>query len=306
MDWTHLPPLSALRAFATVAEEGTLSAAGRRLNVSHAAISQQVRSLEDWFGCRLVRREGRGVCLTDEGRQLAGHLDTAFRGIRKAVDELSQAGQARPLQVTMTPSFAVHWLMPRLSEFRHLHPGIELSMNPTGEIVDLQPGGIDLALRYGSGEWPGLEAEALMHTPTVVVAARSLVGDRVFDDPSSLADFPWMQEYGTDEISAWFESQGVRTPPQIDITHMPGYMLLEGLRNGDGISIASKAFIQPLISSGALRVLFEKKDPGYGFHMVTLPGVKRAPLKAFMSWLRAPASRDGMRAAGDAAAHSGG
>ena len=98
MDWTHLPPLSALRAFATVAEEGTLSAAGRRLNVSHAAISQQVRSLEDWFGCRLVRREGRGVCLTDEGRQLAGHLDTAFRGIRKAVDELSQAGQARPLQ----------------------------------------------------------------------------------------------------------------------------------------------------------------------------------------------------------------
>ena len=173
-------------------------------------------------------------------------------------------------------------------------------MNPTGKVVDLQPGGIDLAIRYGSGEWPGLESEVLMHTPTVVVAARCLVGDGSFEDPERLADFPWMQEYGTDEISAWFESQGVRPPPQIDIAHLPGYMLLEGLRNGDGISIASKAFIQPLITSGALRVLCEKNDPGYGFHMVTLPGVKRGPLKVFMSWLRTQAARDGA-VAGDVA-----
>jgi LysR family glycine cleavage system transcriptional activator len=190
MDWTHLPPLSALRAFATVAEEGTLSAAGRRLNVSHAAVSQQVRSLEDWFGCKLVRREGRGVGLTDEGRQLAGQLETAFRGIRKAVDELAQAGHVRPLQVTMTPAFAVNWLMPRLSEFRHLHPGIELMLNPNGELVDPQPGGVDLAIRYGGGAWPGVESELLFRSPMVVVAARSLVGDETFEDPQRLTRYP--------------------------------------------------------------------------------------------------------------------
>ncbi|WP_417772738.1 LysR family transcriptional regulator [Stappia sp.] len=286
MDWTHMPPLSGLRAFAAMAEEGTFAGAGRKLNVSHAAVSQQVRALEVWFGCQLVRREGRGMALTGEGLRLAGHLDTAFSTMRRAVDELADADRMRPLQVTMTPAFAVSWLMPRLSEFRHRHPGIELMLNPTGEVVDLQPGGVDLAIRYGGGEWPGLASEPLLRASIVVVAARALVGDEAFPEPVRLVDFPWIQEYGTAEVSAWLDSQGVLSRKNLNIVHMPGYMVLEGLRRGDGISVTSRAFIEPEIRSGALRVLFEDAYPGNGYHMVTRPGVRRAPLKAFMSWLK--------------------
>ncbi len=281
-----MPSLASLRAFATVAEEGTLAGAGRRLNVSHAAVSQQVRALEAFFGAQLVARQGRGVVLTREGRRLADHLDEAFGILRRAVDELARADVARPLQVTMTPAFAVSWLMPRISEFRHRHPEIELMLNPTAELVGLEPGGVDLAIRYGRGHWPGLQSEPLLLTSFVIVAARSLVGDEEFPDPARLQAFPWLQEIGTHEIAHWLARQGVVQTGSLNILHLPGYMMLEGLRRGEGVSATARAFIEPDIRSGAVRVLFEDVLPGNGYHLVTRPGIQRPPLKAFLSWLR--------------------
>lgn len=286
MDWRTLPPLSALRAFAALAETGSFTAAGAALNVSHAAISQQVRGLEERLGARLVRRDGRGIALTPDGARLAAALGAAFLDIRRAVDELTGADDARPLQVTMTPSFAVSWLMPRISEFRHRHPEIELMLNPTPDLVELAPGGVDVAIRFGTGSWPGLNAEMLIETSIVVVAARSLIGDRVLTRPEETLAYPWLQELGTNEISVWLRRQGVFASKTENVTHLPGYMLLEGLRKGEGITATARAFVERDVAEGRLVVLFEDLRLGTGYYIVTRPGVMRPPLKAFVTWLK--------------------
>lgn len=287
-----MPSLAGLRAFAAVAEAGTLAGAGRKLNVSHAAISQQVRALEAFVGAELVVRQGRGLVLTQEGRALAGQLDEAFSLMHRAVAELTDADRTRPLQVTMTPSFAVSWLMPRISDFRHRHPEIDLMLNPTADVVELEPGGVDLAIRFGMGEWKGLNSEPLLLTTFVVVAARSLVGDTDFTDLARLRDYPWLQELGINESANWWKRQGI-TPSRGNNLHMPGYMMLESLRRGDGVTAAARAFIEPEIRSGHLRVLFEDEERGNGYHLVTRPGVQRPPLKTFIAWLRSHRDRQG-------------
>lgn len=286
MDWRGIPSLNSLRAFSAVADTLNFSQAGRELNVSHAAVSQQVRALEAHLGTSLVVRHGRGVTLTPEGQELARSLDESFQGIRHAVDALANAGSSRPLQVTMTPAFAVSWLMPRISDFRLEHPDIELMLNPTAEVVELAPGGVDVAIRFGDGNWKGLEAELLLPTTFAIIAARSLVGDKPFTDPEQLVDYPWVQELGTNELSIWLEKQGVIAPNKLDILHVPGYMVLDGLRRGDAITASARAFLEADIAAGNLRVLFEDERPGSGYYIVTRPGAMRPPLKAFVSWLR--------------------
>jgi len=287
MDWRSLPSLNSLKAFAVVAETKNLSAAGRELNVTHAAISQQIRSLEAFLGLQLVVREGRGVALTPEGERLFEGLSRGFDTIRETVDDLLQDDVARPLNITMTPSFAISWLMPRINDFRLKHPDVELMLNPSAEVVEFRPGGIDLAIRFGAGNWPGLDADLFLSTNFAVVGANCLIGDRKIEKPEDLLDFPWLQEYGTNELAIWLERQGVVPTGKLNITHLPGYMVLEGLRRGDGISATAKTFIEADIEAGNLTVLFEEGIyPGTGYHLVTRPGLKRPPLKAFMSWMR--------------------
>ncbi len=286
MDWRGIPSLNSLRAFSAVAGSLSFSRAGAELNVSHAAISQQVRALEAHLGTALVERKGRGITLTAEGRELANSLETAFRGIRTAIDRLGDIRSTRPLQVTMTPAFAVSWLMPRISDFRLEHPDIELMLNPTPDVVELAEGGVDVAIRFGDGKWKGLESELLLATTFVIVAARALVGDREFADPEQLVDYPWMQELGTNELSLWMQRQGVIAPRKLDITHLPGYMVLDGVRRGHGVTATARAFLEGDIAAGNLRVLFEDARPGSGYYIVKRPGVMRPPLKAFVAWLK--------------------
>ncbi len=287
MDWRSLPSLNSLKTFAAVAEAKSLSAAGRDLNVTHAAVSQQVRSLEGFLGLQLVMREGRGVALTPEGEILFEGLSSGFGKIQETVEALMNEDAARPLNITMTPSFAISRLMPRINDFRLKHPEIELMLNPTAEVVELKPGGVDLALRFGRGDWPGLEAELFIPTNFAIVAATCLIGDRKIEKPEDILQFPWLQEYGTNELTIWVESQGVFPKGKLNITHLPGYMVLEGLRRGDGISATARTFVEADIAAGNLQVLFEDGVyPGTGYHLVTRPGVKRPPLKAFLSWMR--------------------
>ncbi|WP_421850968.1 LysR family transcriptional regulator [Oricola sp.] len=286
MDWRGIPSLNSLRAFSAVADTLSFSRAGRELNVSHAAVSQQVRALEANLGAPLVTRQGRGVALTAEGKELATRLEKAFVEIRDAVDALSDTEAGRPLQVTMTPTFAVSWLMPRIGDFRMEHPDIEMMLNPTSEVIDLAPGGVDIAIRYGDGNWKGVDAEMLLPTTWVVVASTRLVGDKEFTAPEQLIDYPWLQELGTNELSMWLERQGVIAPGKLDVTHMPGWMMLESLKNGAGITASARAFLEPDIKAGTLRVLFEDEARGSGYFIVTRPGVLRPSAKIFLSWLR--------------------
>lgn len=289
----NLPPLAQLRAFAALAEAGGMSAAGAMLNVSHAAVSQQVRALEDHLGLRLFVREGRSVRLTAEGQRLGDTLREAFGAIAREVEGLTGADADRPLQITCTPSFAARWLLPRLSLFRARHPDIDLMLNPTAARADPEPGGIDLAIRYGSGVWPGMEVEMFLPTAFVIAASRSLVGDREIAQPADLIDFPWLQEIGTDEVRHWLAAHGVTEARVKRMTELPGTLLQDALRSGEGVAATALAFVEEEVASGEIRILFDDEGAGAGYYLVTRPGPQRPVLKDFIRWLRRQAKTPG-------------
>lgn len=289
MDWLSLPPLTSLRAFAALSETGSTVAAGAQLNVSHAAISQQLRTLESHMGVRLVDRTGRQLLLTAEGRELAEALKLGFGAIARSVDALTGADADRPLQVSTTPSFAAHWLMPRLTEFQQAHPGIDLMIDPTPQIVRLEPGGLDIAIRYGTGNWAGLDAHPLFRSPIIAVAAPELVADREVSEPADLTGLPWLQEFGTNESSDWLRRRGVSRDREGGLTQVPGNLLLDGLRNGYGVAVTVHEWVRQDIEAGRLLELF-RDDGTAGYHIVTRPGVLRPAAKAFAAWLRGQAA----------------
>jgi len=285
MDWRKLPPLSALRAFAAFSQTGNVTLAGSALNVSHAAISQQLRALETHLGVTLLDRSSRALSLTVEGKQLARALDLGFGAIGAAVQELKGADAHRPLHISCTSSFAASWLMPRLPEFRNKHPEINLMLDPSPELVSFKPGGVDLAIRYGDGIWPGLEVELLLASPMVIVAAPGLLPATGEVTPADLAHYPWLEELGTTESTAWLETYGVQMSDEVSRVQVPGNLLLDGVRSGQGVVVTVRFFVEEDLRSGRLVELFSEESNN-GYHIVTRPGVLRPTARKFVQWLR--------------------
>ncbi len=290
MDWTKLPPLSALRAFSAYADSGSVAVAGDRLNVTHAAISQQIRKLEQHMGISLLDRRARSMQLTAEGHQLAAGLHDGFTTIQATIDALTEMDAQRALQISVTPGFASGWLMPRLAHFRAKHPDFDLMIDPSADLKVLEPGGIDVALRYGAGEWTGVDCELLLRSPLVIVAARTLVGDAPFHDLKAIGQYPWLQELGTNEASNWLKKYGIERNIAHGITALPGNLMLEAVRDGQGVAIAARTFVENDLQAGRLRLLFED-DPHKGYYIVTRPGAQRPPLRSFVQWLRREAAK---------------
>ncbi len=294
-----LPSLSSLRAFEAAARNHSFSAAGRELNVTHVAVGQQVRRLEETLGVTLVIRHPRGLELTPEGARLSARLVEGFGIMRAAVAEVADMHSDRPLRVTLTPMFAANWLMPRLGEFRAEHPDIELMLNPTPGSVDLQREDYELAIRYGAGDWPGLEAEPFIPARFLIVAARELVEGQRLDSPADIARLPWLMQQGTDEFDVWLAAHGVSVEGKHNITHLPGYMLVSAIREGQGVGCTTRLFVEEDLRAGRLVSLFEDAAPDMraGYYLVRRPGPMRAPLAAFVDWLRRAARADPERAA---------
>ena len=291
MDWQVLPPLTALRAFAALAQTGSASDAGAALNVSHAAISQQIKALEAHMGLGLVRREGRGLALTPEGQQLAEALDEGFGLIAQRVSALTGADAQRPLQISTTPQFAAAWLMPRLRDFQLRHPGIDLMVHPSPQRADPVAGGVDIAIRFGLGAWDGLTAELLVPTDIVVTAAPSLVGDREFTSRDELLEYPWLLELDQSPTSDWMFRAGLDLPRGTSVTQVPGNLILDGARAGHGIAVMTSSSVEADVAAGRLRILF--CDAGEtGYFIVTRTGVMRPQAKAFLRWLRSQTGAD--------------
>ena len=287
MNWSALPSLSCLRAFESAARHGSYTAAGREMNVSHAAIIQQVRRLESFLDTPLMQRDGSRISTTPDGAALAMRLTEGFGIVHDAVTDLIAHNADRPLHISMTPSFAVRWLMPRIASFRAENPDIELMLNPSVDLVDIRGGTFDLGIRFGTGGWPGLEEELVVPSNFVIVAARDLVERERIETLEDLMRVPWLQELGTDEFKQWLAVRGVRVENKHDITHLPGHMLLDALRDGQGIGAVAHVFVEDEVKAGRLVVLFEE-DPEVptGYRLVYRPGAMRPALKTFVAWIR--------------------
>lgn len=289
ISWRSLPSLTALRAFAATAEARGFSQAARALNVTHAAVAQQVRALEQELGHPLVQRDGRGVSLTPEGEQLYAALSEGFAALQRGVEALRNGAVDRPVKVTLTASFAAQWLMPRLKDFWDRHPDIGLSLHPEPRIVDLHREGMDLGIRYGNGEWPGVEATYLAPARLVVAGAPSLLGERTTLTAEEMRGIDWVLARNWPEQDSFLRQLGLE-PQMLSRTDVSGEELaIAAARQGLGLVVESEALVEAEVREGRLRVVQESRERLPAYFMVTLPGPQRAAARAFLKWLKSQA-----------------
>lgn len=289
MDPTRLPSLTALRAFDAVARDGGFSAAARALNVTHAAIAQQVRALERDLGVPLLYRQGRGLTLTEEGETLAAALRDGLGQIAAAVAQITGPAQTRPLRVTMTPSFASQWLMPRLRGFWSAHPDVPLTLHPDKRVIDLHREGMDLAIRFGDGNWPGLEVTLLTPAAYAIVAAPSLLAGRDSLTRDDMRTLPWVIEEDWPEQTLWLRRFGIDPDGLTGLRVPTEELALEAARQGFGLHLELPALIEDDLARGRLVTVHKGTPEGLGYFLVTRPGPAKPALRLFTRWLRSVA-----------------
>ena len=292
MDWKDIPSLASLRAFDALARHGSLSAAARELNVTHAAVSQHLRALESDFAEPLARREGQGMVLTEAGHELAAALGDGFARIAEGVARLRDRRVARPVVVALTPSFAEAWLMPRIGAFWAAHPEIEVRLVPGIALTDLRRDGVDLAIRFGAGHWPGVQSEPLDLSRFAVVAAPGYTKARSLADLDKLTGHDWFFSTASSEQRVWGAAIGADFD-KVGAREMANNgLVLSAVRAGLGLSIQAMALVQPDLATGQLVSLHEGDAEGLGYYIVTRDDPPSPGARKFLSWLRR-AARNG-------------
>lgn len=288
-DWRHLPPLTTLRAFEATARLGGYSAAARSLNVTPAAIAQQVRKLETDVGAPLVRREGRGLALTGAGQRLAAPLREAFMLISSSVGDLRQREAARGVRVSTTDYFVDAVILPGLFEFWGAHPGVELSFSPEGSKTPVDVDAFDVFVRGAvSGDeriWDHLSAEMLIDTPLILCGAPKLVGDGRIDP----AELPWISEGGMPPNV--FARAAREAGCDLDAIRIvdPGHakLELEAAVMGYGLTLTSELIVRRHLADGSLvRIDGAVEIPG-AYWLITRKGPRREAVRHFIDWLKA-------------------
>jgi LysR family glycine cleavage system transcriptional activator len=205
-------PLNTLNAFRTVGELQNLRAAAEVLHLTHSAVSQQIRGLEEQLGFALFERQGRRVVLNPAGEALLRSVQAALSQLEDGVQAAAAAssGNAQRIRMTVLPSFAQRWLLPRMGRWRERHPDLALEIDASAQLVDLQRDGFHVGVRVGRGPWPGLESERLFDSPIPLIvvgsptAARRLLGAQ----PEMLAREPLLDE--ADLWERWFALRASR------------------------------------------------------------------------------------------------
>src|SRR5690606_7651712 len=199
-------PLNALRAFEAAARHQNLTRAALELCVSQAALSHQIRTLEQRLGAALFHRLPRGVALTEEGAALYPVLQDAFDRIAEGMQRFLGAEGRQVLTVAAVATFAAGWLLPRLPAFEQAHPDIELRVQTHNNRIDLASEGLDLAIRFGEGDWQGHESTAVLDTRFAPLCAPEVAAR--LREPADLATVPPLRAYRADEWPRWLAAAG--------------------------------------------------------------------------------------------------
>lgn len=300
--FTRLPPLNALRAFTVAARHLSLSRAAEELSVTPAAVGQQVRLLEDHLGYALLRRTGRQTLLTDEGQALLPGLVEGFERLAAALDAPAQVGHDGVLTVSVAPSFAAKWLVPRLDAFQERHPAIDVRVSAAMQVVDFENGDVDCAIRYGPGHYPGLETARLLSESVIPVCAPGLVGgEPPLEVPADLAGQTLIHDDGPERDAScpdwrmWLKAAGV---DGVDPSRGPRFdqasLVLEAAVAGRGVALAKARLAEADLRAGRLVRLFDLSQPvRFAYHFVAPPTKARLPrVIAFRDWLVAEAASE--------------
>lgn len=281
----RLPPLPALRSFEAAARLESFSRAAQELHVTHGAVSHQVRALEEFLGTPLFARNGRRVSLTGDGRQFAERVRGALRDIADAANAFRRPDRANRLTVSMLPSFAARWLMPRLGRFLAAHPEIAVNVHASMELADFERDEVDMAVRFGRGGWPGLEVERFMDDEYFPVASPNLNNGRLPEKPADLVRFPLMTP-GDEPWAQWFKAAGMEVPrPSGPIFNDAG-LLLQAAIDGRGIALTRRSIAEGDMAAGNLVRLFDVsvKAPE-SYYLVWPLGRASEKVLAFRAWM---------------------
>src|SRR5689334_21182553 len=193
----RLPSLNGLRAFEAAARHLSFTLAASELNVTQTAISHQIRRLEEELGMRLFIRKNRALALTPQARDYLPGVRAAFNDLRLATDRLLRKDDDKVLTVSTLASLAAKWLLPRVTAFQEVHPGIDVRITTSTALVDFRNGDVDAAIRYGRGHWPGVRSEWLMADELFPVCSPALLqGDKPLRCPEDLAHHTLLQASG--------------------------------------------------------------------------------------------------------------
>ena len=295
----RLPPLNALRAFEAAARHLNFSRAADELSVTPGAVSQQIQNLEDYVGVALFKRTPKGLLLTDPAQIALPALREAFDRLAEAASMLTAAVDGRRLTVTVPPSFASKWLLPRLGAFEALHPDVDVWVSAGMELTDFTSGEIDLAIRYGAGRYPGLEVIRLMQETVIPVASPELLADHPLENLGDLANAVLLHDGSPDadescpDWTMWLAARGVKG---VDGARGPRFnqssLVIEAAVGGRGVALAKRALAQADLDAGRLVAPFQIATAvDFAYYLVHPKTKGRLPqVKAFITWITAEAA----------------
>ena len=289
----RLPPMQALRAFEAVARTGSLTKAAEGLHLTHGAISHQLKGLEDDLGVRLTERAGRGIRLTDEGTRFAKRVRVALSELSDAVRELTEQSNPRQFRVSVMPSFAARWLLPRIGRFLAAHPDIDLDVRATSQLVDFRRDDADAGIRYGFGNYAGVTTEHLMDDIYFPVCSHKIAGG-IPKRPADLSRYLLLRS-DAEVWQKWFRAAGLDWPePTRGPIFNDDSYLLQAAIEGQGIALARSSLIGNDLVNGVLVRPFGIEVPSpWRYYLVYPPALANSPkLAAFRRWLRDEIRRD--------------
>ena len=279
--------MHALRAFDAAARERSLTRAAEALNVTHGAISHQIKSLEADLGVRLTQRAGRGIRLTVEGERFASRVRAAFGELAAAVHEITSRANPRLLRVSVVPSFAARWLLPRMGSFLAACPDVDLDVRSNMSNVDFDRDDADVAIRYGNGDWPRVTAEHLLDDRFFPVCSPRILGARKLQAPPELARFTLLRA-NDEPWKPWFDAAGLDWPePSRGPIFNDSSLMLQAAAEGQGVALARGSLLGHDIRNGVLVRLFDvTASAPRKFWLVYPPRMADSPkLATFRKWL---------------------
>lgn len=298
-----LPPLNALRAFEAAGRHLSVTRAARELHVTAAAVSHQVRALEDYLGVKLFRRSGNALLLTDAGQACLPGLGAGFDRLAEAIERLRHHDARGPLQLSVAPAFASKWLVPRLHRFQAAHAEVDVRISATLEVLDLEREGFDAAIRLGRGPCPGLEAHELFAESVVPMCAPGLLeGEPPLRVPADLAQHVLLHDdslrfdRAAPDWPAWLAAAGVR---DVDASRGPHFShpdhAMQAAMDGAGIVLGWRTLAAADLAARRLVAPFDLALPMNLAFRFVCPSLaaSRPKIVAFRSWLLEEASADG-------------
>ncbi len=289
----RLPPLTSIKTFEAAARHLNFKAAAAELHVTPAAVSLQIRQLEEWLDTPLFDRSGKALELSAKGKAYLPDLTEALNLLANATEKLLGNGISGPLRITVLPSFAHQWLLPRLASFKAAYPEIDLILDTSTESRDFAGQQFDLAIRSGTGRWRGMHAELIAHEALTPMCSPALLqGAAPLSGPADLLRYPLLHDAPKDGWPRWLEMQGVSGGDTgKGLAFNDSAMVLQAAMAGLGVALGRSFLAADDLAAGRLCMPFPQfLQNDYSYWLVypqTL--AKPARVMAFRDWLLAEA-----------------